>query len=96
MLPAVNQLTPQQLQVGLKVASAFGISMPLVSMVLAAFNDPKVISEEGILDEAVIESHVAKITPLLPWNSSTQHTHSGESITRAIACKHCTTINLIK
>lgn len=96
MLPAANQLTAQQLQVGLKVASAFGISMPLLTLIMSALNDPKVISTDGVLNEDVIDGHIDKITPLLPWNNSTQHSHGNEGITRAIACKHCTTINLIK
>lgn len=88
------KLNAEQLQIGVKVLSALNIPLPLISTVMAAVNGNTLIKEDGSIDEDKVDDLLAKVTPLLPWNSNSRRIDVQTE--RLVACKCCTTINKVK
>lgn len=86
MLPALANLTPGQLQMGLTIATKLGISMPMLGVVTSALNDKTVFNDDGSLNDARVEEYGNQLISLMDTKSKTQ-THSNSS--SGIGCPCC-------
>lgn len=84
MFPALANMTPAQLQMGLAIAGRLGISMPMISVVASALNDKTVFNDDGSLNDEKVQQYGQQLIQLMDQRKQNQTQSSPD-----IGCPSC-------